>query len=336
MKKVVTLLMVGILLINSLSGCGNDSVSTSTSTANVSTTSDVSDYPDKSVTIICPWGVGGGADVISRKIAEIGKKYFDQPIIVENHTGASGTIGMTDALNEPADGYTLVVTNGPLFSLTPKFIDVSYQLSDFTMLRGMRTVSLMLLTNPKNSQIESLDDLIEYGKSNKITYSTSSGPGGDQYVVASAMFKSLGIDAEPVVMSSEAESINAVVSGQVVCGLGTPPAYYSNAEEGTINAIATFYPEAVDTPYGEVKSLKDYGIDVEFAGMDCLAVRSDVPQEIVDKINEMLDSVYQDKEFTDWMDQMEYPLWSANGDEVTKFIEDQMNSMDKYVEEIES
>lgn len=133
-------------------------------------------------------------------------------------------------------------------------------------------------------------------------------------------------------MGSEAESINAVVSGQVDCGLGTPPAYYSHQEEGTIQAVATFYPEAVQTPYGEVKSIKDWGVDVEFAGMDCLAVRSDVPQEIVDKLNAMLDDVYADSKFTGFMDEMGYPLWDAKGDEVTKFIEDQMDSMDKYVE----
>ena len=55
-----------------------------------------------------------------------------------------------------------------------------------------------------------------------------------------------------------------------------------------LQAVATFYPEAVKTPYGEVKSIKDWGVDVEFAGMDCLAVRSDVPQEIVDKLNACL------------------------------------------------
>ena len=148
-------------------------------------------------------------------------------------------------MDADADGYTMVLANGPLFSLTPKFIDVSYDLSDFTMLRGMRQVSLMILTNPQKSGMKTFDDLINYGKTHKITYATSSGPGGDQYVVSSAMFKALGIEAEPVVMGSEAESINAVVSGQVDCGLGTPPAYYSHQEEGTIQAVATFYPETV-------------------------------------------------------------------------------------------
>ena len=46
----------------------------------------------------------------------------------------------------------------------------------------------------------------------------------------------------------------------------------------------------------------------------------------------MLDDVYADSKFTGFMDEMGYPLWNAKGDEVTKFIEDQMDSMDKYVE----
>lgn len=48
-------------------------------------------------------GVGGGADTIARKITQVAGKYFDQPLIVENHTGASGTIGMSDAFDAPAD-----------------------------------------------------------------------------------------------------------------------------------------------------------------------------------------------------------------------------------------
>ena len=181
-----------ILLLAGLTGCGGANAKGGGAAASAD------DYPNGPVTIICPWGVGGGADVISRKISEVAKNYFDQPIIVENHTGASGTIGMMDAMDADADGYTMVLANGPLFSLTPKFIDVSYDLSDFTMLRGMRQVSLMILTNPQKSGMKTFDDLINYGKTHKITYATSSGPGGDQYVVSSAMFKALGIEAEPV------------------------------------------------------------------------------------------------------------------------------------------
>ena len=101
-KKLMAMLMAGSLLLAGLTGCGGATAKGGGAAASAD------DYPNGPVTIICPWGVGGGADVISRKISEVAKNYFDQPIIVENHTGASGTIGMMDALDADADGYVMM------------------------------------------------------------------------------------------------------------------------------------------------------------------------------------------------------------------------------------
>lgn len=332
MKKSAVFLMSLALMLAMLTACGGGG-STQESGGSQG---DAAGYPSKAVTIICPWGVGNGGDVISRKITQVAEKYFDQPIIVENHTGASGTIGMGDAFDADADGYTLVIANGPLFSLTPQFVDVQYELADFTMLRGLRTVSLMVVTNPGTTGFQSFDDILEYGKNNKITYATSSGPGGDQYVVASAAFISMGIEAEPVVLGSEAEVVNAIATGQVDLGLCTPPSYYAFQEEGKALAVATFYPEDVETQFGTVKCMENWGIDAVFGGMDCLAIRSETPQEIIDKLNAMLDEVYADPDFTDYVAEMGYNLWDAKGDEIQTFIEEQMDSMDRYVALLES
>ena len=335
MKSLAFLLALTMLAI-SLTACSGKQQPSVSSSDEKTTAKTADDYPNKAVTIICPWGVGGGADTIARKITQVAGKYFDQPLIVENHTGASGTIGMSDAFDAPADGYTLAIANGPLFSLTPKYVDVQYTLDDFTMLRGMRTVYLMVVVNPKTSGFQTFDDVLSYGKDSKITYATSSGPGGDQYVVASAAFKSMGIEAEPVVLGSEAEVVNAIASGQVDLGLCTPPSYYAFQEEGTALAVATFYPEDVETKFGTVKCMANWDIDAVFGGMDCLAIRSDAPQAVIDKLNAMLDEVYADSEFTGYLKEMGYNLWDAKGDEVRTFIENQMDSMDRYVQLLES
>ena len=146
----------------------------------------------------------------------------------------------------------------------------------------------------------------------------------------------MGIEAEPVVLGSEAEVVNAIASGQVDLGLCTPPSYYAFQEEGTALAVATFYPEDVETKFGTVKCMENWGIDAIFGGMDCLAIRSDTPQEIIDKLNAMLDEVYADPDFTDYLKEMGYNLWDAKGDEVQTFIENQMDSMERYVELLES
>ena len=80
--------------------------------------------------------------------------------------------------------------------------------------------------------------------------------------------------------------------------------------------VATFYPEDVETKFGTVKCMANWDIDAVFGGMDCLAIRSDAPQAVIDKLNAMLDEVYADSEFTGYLKEMGYNLWDAKGDEV--------------------
>ncbi len=141
-------------------------------------------FPSKNVTIIMPWGLGGGPDTIARKVASFGEKYLGVPVIVENKTGGAGTIAMDALMQADDDGYTMVVSNGPLFSLTPAFIDVNYTIDDITPLIGMRVVEFVILSNPKYSNITTLDQLIKEGKNGKnIKYATTGGPGNDSYTM---------------------------------------------------------------------------------------------------------------------------------------------------------
>jgi tripartite-type tricarboxylate transporter receptor subunit TctC len=64
-------------------------------------------YPDRPVKLIIPWAAGGDTDATQRPFAEVAKKYFEQPLVVVNITGASGTVGAREAKNAPPDGYTL-------------------------------------------------------------------------------------------------------------------------------------------------------------------------------------------------------------------------------------
>lgn len=324
-KRIIAALMAAAIGCTALAGCGasKDSGSASASSGD--------SYPSKPLTIICPWGVGGGADVIARKVAEIGEKYLGQPIVVENHTGASGTLGMADGLAADPDGYTMFTTTGPLFSLTPKYVPVEYEVSDCTLLKGMRSGSLVMLTNPKKSGVETFEDFEALGKDHKIKYGTSGGPGSDQYVLATAAFKEMGIEAEAVVFESASEAINAIVSGQVDMSITTPPQYYDFVKSGDITAVATFDPQALETPYGTVPALKELGVDVEFTGMDCFAISAEVPEERAEVLRDMLDKVYADEDFISFMDDMGFVINDDDTDELNTFVSDQVELMNKYV-----
>lgn len=224
-----------------------------------------------------PWSLGGGPDTIARQVASYGEKYLGVPVIVENHTGGSGTIAMNDALQAEDDGYTMVVANGPLFSLTPSFINVNYTLDDITPLIGMRITEFVVLTNSK-SGITNIDELKAYAaEGNTIKYATTGGPGNDSYTMISVLFKLLDIPAEPVPYDGGQEAINALVGGHVDVAIGSPPTYRDYVINGELNCLGTFIPEGLDVEgIGHISSFRDQGVDVDFTGMDYFAVRSSV------------------------------------------------------------
>ena len=65
------------------------------------------DYPKRPITLICPWGAGGGTDAVSRIIATLLKKELGVPVNVVNRTGGSGAVGHTAMATAKPDGYTI-------------------------------------------------------------------------------------------------------------------------------------------------------------------------------------------------------------------------------------
>ena len=64
-------------------------------------------YPNRPITLVVPWGAGGGTDATARILASIMEKELKQPVNVVNRTGGSGVVGHSAIAEAPADGYTI-------------------------------------------------------------------------------------------------------------------------------------------------------------------------------------------------------------------------------------
>ncbi len=328
MKKLVSLALALAMTLG-LAACSNTTPKqSSTSSADPTKV----DFPTKTITIIQPWSLGGGPDVITRQIASYSDSILGVPMIVENHTGGSGTIGMNDFLEADDDGYTLFCCNGPLFSLTPSFIDVEYAIDDITPLVGIRQTEFVILTNA-SSGITNIQELIDYAKQgHKIAYATTGGPGNDSYTMISALFATLDVDSEAVPYDGGQEAINALVGGHVDVAIGSPPTYREYVINGDLNCLGTFIPEGLDVDgIGHIDSFKDQGIDIEFVGMDYFAVRSSVDPEIKEILRNFVLEVYADPEFQKFMADMGNAIWNADADEILKMVDSQTTAMEKYI-----
>ena len=296
-KKLLSLLLA-LAMVMSMAACGaktNEPPATSgTPSETGAPATEELNWPTKEITLIQPWSLGGGPDVITRQIAAYSDKILGVPMIVENHTGGSGTIGMNDFLEAEDDGYTLFCCNGPLFSLTPSFIDVDYTIDDISPICGIRITEFVILSNA-SSKITNIQELKDYAAAgHTVKYATTGGPGNDSYTMISALFALLDIPCEAVPYDGGQEAINALVGGHIA-------------------------------------SFKEQGIDVEFTGMDYLAVRSSVDPRIQEKLREFVLEVYADPEFQAFMAGMGMKAWDSDAAEILSMIDSQTEAMSQYI-----
>ena len=245
-KKLLSLLLA-LAMVMSMAACGaktNEPPATSgTPSETGAPATEELNWPTKEITLIQPWSLGGGPDVITRQIASYSDKILGVPMIVENHTGGSGTIGMNDFLEAEDDGYTLFCCNGPLFSLTPSFIDVDYTIDDISPICGIRITEFVILSNA-SSKITYIQELKDYAAAgHTVKYATTGGPGNDSYTMISALFALLDIPCEAVPYDGGQEAINALVGGHVDIAIGSPPTYRDYVINGQLNCLGTFIPE---------------------------------------------------------------------------------------------
>ncbi len=330
LKRMLSMLGASAMVIGMLAGCASSESSSDSTGSGVSNSAE-STFPEKDITIIVPWGVGGGGDLIARKAAETIEKNVDVNVIVENDTGASGTIGMTDAFEADADGYTIVWAGGSAYAVTPQFIDVSYTFEDFYPIHGARSSSQDIIANPNASGIDSFDAIKSVGATRPITVATGA-VGNEGNILAQAMLSKLGVDYEIIVYDSQSDMTNAVAGGQVDLALVASPTWWEFAKTGEITGLATLDPNGTQgTPSGDLKSLEELGVDISYIGYDFFACRADVPDDVKEKLVSLFDAAFEDEDFIAYMDELGFPIYNGHAEEITEYTEGLIADFEEYI-----
>jgi tripartite-type tricarboxylate transporter receptor subunit TctC len=140
-------------------------------------------YPSHPVTLIVPFGAGGPVDTLARTLSEPMRKSLGQPVIIENVTGASGTIGVGRAVRAAPDGYTVSIGNWPSHVVNGAIYTLPYDvLKDFEPVARLPSNPYVVVAR-KDLPATNLKELIAWLKANpeKATQGTA-GPGAGQHV----------------------------------------------------------------------------------------------------------------------------------------------------------
>jgi tripartite-type tricarboxylate transporter receptor subunit TctC len=181
------------------------------------------DYPSRPVTLVVPYAAGGSADVLPRVIAERMRVTLGKPIVIENLTGAAGSIGVGRVARAAPDGYTFGlgtwsthVANAAVYSLP---YDVR---NDFEPIAQI-AFSPLLIATKKELPPNSLKELIGWLKANsgKASQGTN-GPGSVMHLAGALLQKEIGAQFSFVPYRGSAPAVQDLVSGQIDLYIGLP------------------------------------------------------------------------------------------------------------------
>jgi tripartite-type tricarboxylate transporter receptor subunit TctC len=205
-----------------------------------------SNYPNRPISMIVPLAPGGSTDVLGRIMAQAMGRHLGQTVVVENVSGAAGTIGVTRAERSAPDGYTILwgmwgtnVADGAIYDLG---FDL---LSDFEPIALVATQPFLIDTR-KTMPANNLKELVAWLKANgdKTSMGTS-GVGSPSHVAGVLMENMLGLHWQMVAYRSAGLATNDLLAGITDIQLDTPAVSLPHVHAGALKAFAVTAPKRI-------------------------------------------------------------------------------------------
>jgi tripartite-type tricarboxylate transporter receptor subunit TctC len=197
-------------------------------------------YPSKPIRFIAPFPPGGSSDVLCRILGQKLSDLSGQPVVVENRAGASGNIGHEFAAKQPADGYTLVLTNNAALAINPhlfKRLGFDPQ-GDFAPVTMVASAGQVLVVHPA-VPAASVNQLIALAKARPGQLHFGSGGKGIPSHVAGETFKvAAGVDIVHVPYKGTVQAVGDLLSGQVQLVFSDMVPAVPHIRSGKLRALA--------------------------------------------------------------------------------------------------
>jgi tripartite-type tricarboxylate transporter receptor subunit TctC len=252
-------------------------------------------YPSRPVMMIVPLATGGSTDTIARIMAEGLRTALGQPVIVENVTGAGGSIGVGRVARAAPDGYTIGIghwgTNMANGAIYPLNYDLLTDLEPVSLIATQPFLVVARKTMPANT----LAELIAWLKANAAKASEgNSGIGTPSHVAGILFQNTIGARFQMVPYRSAGLSMQDLVAGQIDVMLDTPATSMPQVNSGTLKAYAVTAKSRLDIA-PNIPTVDEAGLPgFYFSFWHAFWVPKGTPKPIVARLNEAVVSALAD------------------------------------------
>ena len=257
--------------------------------AALATAAAADDFPSRPITLVVPYPPGGGNDVIARIVAAKMSAALGQPIVIENHAGAGGTIATRQVAHTAPDGYTLLVATSSLAINPSVYANVGYDpRADFSAVGLMAASQNVLLLHPA-VPVASVAELIRRAKAAPAKLTFASTGGGNSVQLAAELFAAMAdIKLTQIPYKGNAPALSDLLGGHVDMMFAPLPGAIGFVKDSKVRALAVTgarrSPLFPDLPTVAEAGLPGYESVLHYG----IVAPAGVPQPIVEKLNAAL------------------------------------------------
>ena len=247
--------------------------------------SPVAGYPSRALTLVCPFAVGGSADIMARLLAQKLGEALNVPVVVENRAGAGGMVGASFVAKAKPDGHTLLLVTGAYpaaaaLSTTPTFDPIK----DMAMV-SLVTAYPFIINVPASSAFKTFPDLVAHAKKNpgSLNYATS-GVGSISHLSAELMNAMANIETVHIPTKGGSTALSETLAGRVDFLFEAPTLSLPFIKSGKLRALAGTGRERYK-PMPELANVSEILPGYEVYSFIALGVTGGTPDPIVQYLN---------------------------------------------------
>jgi len=277
-------------------------------------------FPSRTITLYCPWAVGGTTDLVMRAFAESATKIFGQSVIIENKPGAGGILGAAALTQVRPDGHTLAQMPISVFRL-PHMQKVAFDaLADFNYIICLTGYTFGLVM-PTDAPIKNLKDLVAYAKANpeKLTYGTP-GTGTTPHLVMEEFAAKAGIKLTHVPFKGVAEGMQALLGGHIMAHSDST-GWAPHVDSGRLRLLAT-YGSKRTRRWPEVQTIKEQGYDTVSDSPFGLAGPKGMDPAVVKILHDGFRKTLDDPNVLKTLERYDQPVIYMDSEGYTKYARD--------------
>lgn len=288
----------------------------------------LAEYPERDIRAIVPWGAGGGADAIVRKIMSIAEQELPQTVFVENHEGGATAIGINKVMGAGADGYTVgALTYDSIVTVPWQDLLPGYDLDRLEMIAQVTSEPNAIMVG-KQSGYGTLDDLLAAAKANPGEISMGiHGLGSMTHLTLLQFEEKMGVDFRLVAYpNGSAGQKEAILSGEVAAVITSLGDFAPVLQSGDAVGLVEFSTDN-NPAFPEVPTSGQVGLDLQTGSFLLFAVPEGTPAQAVGVLEAAIQTAWDSAEFQSWAAQVGVTATWRDSEDITNWTADFQSSI---------